>query len=578
MPYPSTSKHATHRGWVIGGRRLESYHPRSTFKTFGANGASLTTDQQLSKLSIEASARTYMSSLGVDTAGLLYQSGFSAGQTRYAYLKQSLNGTPISNAVANVAFKGDKVVSYGSSFLDLSSARIPSATPTITLEDVLPQIQADFKATKPEDTEPTLEYLVRSDGSLALTYVVQLRNILAGAAYEVFVDAKSGEVLSVTDFVARATYTVVPIDKASIADGLETVTDPEDTKVSPLGWHNFDGEITNTTVGNNLIAFSIRNGSIELQESTNLTFTDKYDDTLAPNTTANANAARANAFYVLNLVHDIVYRYGFTEEAFNFQQDNFGKGGVGNDSVQVFVQDSSGVNNAFFATPPDGESGACSMFIWDRTDPNRDGAMQNDILIHEMTHGITNRMTGGGTGRCLQTVESGGLGEGWSDALAGWMQQSTPATKDVALASYVANRPKGIRRFPYSVNATTNPLRYSNLKQDTEVHRIGEVWANMLHNVYSSLVEEFDYSTERFTNPDCASGNVVFLRLFIDALAIQPCNPTFVQARDAWIQADVNRYDGKHRCTVLKAFASRGLGANAGPEFDDDETLPADCS
>ena len=35
-----------------------------------------------------------------------------------------------------------------------------------------------------------------------------------------------------------------------------------------------------------------------------------------------------------------------------------------------------------------------------------------------MTHGITNRMTGGGTGLCLQTTEAGGTGESWSDAFA----------------------------------------------------------------------------------------------------------------------------------------------------------------
>lgn len=44
--------------------------------------------------------------------------------------------------------------------------------------------------------------------------------------------------------------------------------------------------------------------------------------------------------------------------------------------------------------------------------------MENDIVVHEMTHGITNRLTGGGTGRCLQTLEAGGLGEGWGDAMA----------------------------------------------------------------------------------------------------------------------------------------------------------------
>jgi hypothetical protein len=58
------------------------------------------------------------------------------------------------------------------------------------------------------------------------------------------------------------------------------------------------------------------------------------------------------------------------------------------------------------------------MFIWDLADPRRDGAMENDILVHELTHGITNRMTGGGSGRCLQTTEAGGMGEGWSDAMA----------------------------------------------------------------------------------------------------------------------------------------------------------------
>ena len=65
-----------------------------------------------------------------------------------------------------------------------------------------------------------------------------------------------------------------------------------------------------------------------------------------------------------------------------------------------------------------GQSGVCKMYIWNSTNPRRDGAMENDIVVHEMTHGITNRMTGGGTGRCLQTTEAGGLGEGWSDAMA----------------------------------------------------------------------------------------------------------------------------------------------------------------
>lgn len=54
--------------------------------------------------------------------------------------------------------------------------------------------------------------------------------------------------------------------------------------------------------------------------------------------------------------------------------------------------------------------------------PERDGALENDIVSHENTHGVTNRMTGGGTGRCLQTTEAGGMGEGWSDTMAKYVQ------------------------------------------------------------------------------------------------------------------------------------------------------------
>ena len=40
-----------------------------------------------------------------------------------------------------------------------------------------------------------------------------------------------------------------------------------------------------------------------------------------------------------------------------------------------------------------------TLGIFTRTNPDRDSALENDVIIHEYTHGITNRMTGGGTGR-----------------------------------------------------------------------------------------------------------------------------------------------------------------------------------
>lgn len=74
--------------------------------------------------------------------------------------------------------------------------------------------------------------------------------------------------------------------------------------------------------------------------------------------------------------------------------------------------------------------------------------------------------------------------------------------------------------------STTNPLRYSSIQTRGEVHDIGEIWANLLHNVLAALVSELGFSTTAKTDPSGSEGNVVWLHLFIDALALQPCNPT----------------------------------------------------
>jgi hypothetical protein len=49
-------------------------------------------------------------------------------------------------------------------------------------------------------------------------------------------------------------------------------------------------------------------------------------------------AAIVNVFYWCNIMHDILYQYGFDEPSGNFQEENFGLGGIGGDSVVVEVQ------------------------------------------------------------------------------------------------------------------------------------------------------------------------------------------------------------------------------------------------
>ncbi|TEB05106.1 metalloprotease [Coprinellus micaceus] len=506
--------------------------------------------------------------LGVDSANVQWRSGYQSGSEKRAYVRQALQRHSFCETPSpNVAFKGESAVTFGSSFV--KPKKIAATTPTVSVESLNGKYNGH---------PTTVEYLARPDGTAALTHVIQIQNADENTWYEAFVDAHSGELLSITDFSAEAAYRVLPIQKQDLPEGLELLTNPHDTVASPQGWHytstgtTDDHRVPATT----FIAYKGTTSSLTSQSATGQVFDYTYDTSAAPSTTLNVNAARTNAFYVINKLHDIAYRYGFTEAAFNFQNDNFGKGGSGNDRVLMSVQDSSGTNNANFATPPDGQSGTCRMYIWTLTTPNRDGSLNNDIIVHEMTHGITNRLTGGGTARCLQTTESRGMGEGWSDALAEWTEQKSADIKDFVLAPYVTNNVKGIRAYPYSTSATTNPLRYSNVRGNTAVHSIGTIWANVLHQVYAALVAQYGWSPAAFTNPSGAEGNIVFAHLFFDSLAIQPCNPTFTTGRDAWIQADANRYGGANRCLIWKAFASRGVGVNAA-NYVDNFDVPAGC-
>lgn len=591
-PWPVYARHSTHRVRTLGkrGLKVETYHPKTSFKTYGADGVDDGLAQNnfdVGKTSSkpwalnESSMNFVRNELGLDSSKLGYKSGYSADVAKFAYVQQYHEGIPFANAVANVAYNSNnKVISFGSSFVNTDN--IARSTPSVTWKSALPAVE-DSIGGQYNNHPPTLEYLVRSDNSIALTHVLQIQNETEATWYEAYICAHTGKLLSVTDFVAHAAYTVLPVQELSIDEGQETLTDPQDVLGSPFGWHSDGSTNTTATLGNNVMAFNTdQNNQQQLasQSSSVLNFQFTYDDTQDPTDPNNINASHVNAFYIANTVHDVAYRYGFTEDAFNFQFSNLGRGGSNakdGDGVMLSLQDPSGLNNANFATPPDGQSGVCRMFIWNLTSPRRDGAMENDIVVHEMTHGITNRMTGGGTGRCLQSTEAAGLGEGWSDAMAEWFHQKNASIQDFAVGQYVTANSNGIRHYPYSTDTSVNPLMYSNLQGITEPHSIGEVWANMLHNVYAALVEERGYSTLAMTNPDGQEGNIVWMHLFMDALPIQPCNPTFVAARDAWIQADQNRYNGIHRCTLYSAFASRGLGLNAQDNFVDDQSVPDDC-
>ena len=152
-------------------------------------------------------------------------------------------------------------------------------------------------------------------------------------------------------------------------------------------------------------------------------------------------------FYYNNLIHDYLYSIGFTEPLWNFQQDNFGKGGEGGDGLSAQVQDGSGTNNANMGTSADGSAPRMQMYLFTEDVFRRsDGDFDFDVVAHEYYHGVSNRSAAKGSTGCLGVAffgESGGQGEGWSDTIAQSM------TDDDSTGEFVTGEhDKGIRTIP----------------------------------------------------------------------------------------------------------------------------------
>ncbi|KAG6853681.1 hypothetical protein C0991_002324 [Blastosporella zonata] len=364
---PSQFKQATHRTRIVGrGLEVEAFHPASSYETFGAG-----IDHPLSKRAdvdiADASESFVGSRLNLDPATVKFRTGYSAETVKHAYINQVHDGLTFANAVANVAYSHDnkvrvavfaniamtyvdQVVAFGSSFV--KPTKISSSTPSVSVDAAVLIAEAALDGTY-NNYPAKLEYLAKDDGTAVLTHVLQIRNEAAGTWYQAFVDAHSGELVSVVDFVVQASYLVLPFTKEILTQGFETISDPQDLAASPYGWHSTVTTNTTTTAGNNVLSYKTSTSSTSSQSSAGLNFIYPQSASTAPTTTANIDAARVNAFYVGNSVHDLAYRYGFTEAAYNFQNNNFGKGGAQNDRVTISVQDSAGTNNADFSTPPE---------------------------------------------------------------------------------------------------------------------------------------------------------------------------------------------------------------------------------
>ncbi|GAW13838.1 hypothetical protein ANO14919_032280 [Xylariales sp. No.14919] len=514
--------------------------------------------------------------------------------------KQTANGLDIDNADFNVNIAPDGTIfSYGNSFFQGSvpaesplhkrgSSEAPQALEkAVAMLDIPVSGKATAEATDgtetytlkgtsgaQKDPEARLVYLVKSNGELALTWRVEtdvLDNWLLS-----YVDAKSmEEIHGVVDWVQDAKLRVYPWGVNDPDVGTRSVlTDPWDPVNSEFTWFG-DGTTSYTdTRGNNAVAQTNPTGGSTWQtnyrpSSSDLDFEYDWSASWSP-PSSYSNASVTQLFYTANVYHDVLYDLGFTEAAGNFENNNNGKGGLGGDFVILNSQDGSGTNNANFATPPDGQSGRMRMYRWTYSTPQRDCAFEAGVIIHEYTHGLSNRLTGGpANSNCLQTTEAGGMGEGWGDfmATAIRLQEDDTRDTDYSLGAWVYNNNAGIRNYLYSTKLSVNPYMYTTANTYNEVHDIGEIWATMLYEVMWNLIDKHGLSTAQKPTFDSdgvpTDGKFLTMKLVSDGMALQPCNPNFIQARDAILDADTALTGGDNQCEIWTAFAKRGLGDGA---------------
>ncbi|CAI9404791.1 M36 family metallopeptidase [Nocardioides sp. T2.26MG-1] len=324
------------------------------------------------------------------------------------------------------------------------------------------------------------------------------------------------------------------------------------------------------------------------------------------------DATVTNLFVAHNRMHDYSYYLGFTEDNYNMQLDNLGRGGVPGDQEVGNAQAGAltggqpsylGRDNANQITLQDGVPGITNQYLFQPIagafySPCVDGGLDMGIVGHEYTHAISNRMVAG-PDEGLTSEQGGAMGESWSDLTAGEYMFShgyANGGNPWAVGVYATgNESVAIR--DYAINK--NPLNYSDYGFDStgnEVHADGEIWNGTQWEVRQALVnkwnKQFPY-TNKALQLRCAQatatgsrlpashcpGNRRWIQLVFDSFLLQQGATSMLDARDAMLAADRMRFGGKDLKVMWDAFARRGMGEGASvPNADSGDTAPSFAS
>lgn len=559
-----------------------------------------------------AFVRSNVAALGLQQSDL---QGYAVSDVVYSrvsgathiYLQQRHAGIPVYNAQLQVNVNRDgRIISVNNSFLPALAESVSTLKPRMQLPAAVAvaakfsglavptQLRALQSTPGPQQATRVshegvslapingrLMLLPIRRGEARLVWNFQIHTLDEQHTWDFTVDADTGQVWTRFDGTVADQYRVYPRPVESPThtsplpptDGRTLVVNPANSTASPFGWHDTNGaagaEFT-TTTGNNVEAYTDtdNNNSPDAGSAPSggaaLNFDFALDLAIAPSTYR--PAAVTNLFYWNNIIHDVQYQYGFDEAAGNFQVNNYGRGGAGNDSVRAEAQDGGGTNNANFSTPADGSRPRMQMYVWTSPNPDRDGDLDAGIVVHEYGHGISNRLVGGPSNvNCLTNRQQ--PGEGLSDwwSLAYTAKASDTGATPRGVGTYAlgqATSGPGIRTQRYSTDPAVNTWTYASINGMAVPHGVGSVWAQAAWEVYWKLVDQWGFDANLY-NATGSAGNQRMMLYVNEGLKNTACNPTFTQVRDGIIQAATDNHGGEDVCRIWQAFAAFGLGTNA---------------
>jgi hypothetical protein len=310
---------------------------------------------------------------------------------------------------------------------------------------------------------------------------------------------------------------------------------------------------------------------------------------------ANMAQNAAQVMYFLTRYHDHLETspYGFTAAAGNFEL-------AGGDPVVANTDDGANtdrglpdgahVNNANMSTPPDGIPPTMQMYLFAADSglplPSVNGGDDAEVVYHEYTHGLSNRLVlfpDGNLG--LTTQQAISMGEGWSDWYAEdflnnqGLKPDTATIGDVVmgqitfaglLRSQPVDCPVGASApcvDAFSTHAGPGGYTYGDFGKVAgfpEVHSDGEIWLETLWQIRQTL------------------GASATESLVTRGMELSPPGPSMLDMRNAILQADLVNNGGTNQTALWTIFAERGMGYFASSTGDgiapiEDFSAPVDC-